>query len=188
MNTSQADYVVIPFPKLRRGAIDLLRKGRRMHIIHGLIEVDVTQPRRYLRDHKTRTGESLSFTAFIATCLARAVDENKLMHAYRNGRNQLVLFHAEPVIQQGIRKRVSKHATAKSCGRSNATCSRKDCIAGVGFQPCVGHPTMSMSTPWISAGCAGSTRTAPYLSPCTQRVGDSLGDAFGVPLLRIVDN
>src|SRR5215207_11551653 len=45
---------------------------------------------------------------------------------------------AEPVIQRGIRKRVSKQATAKLRSRSDEVPSRKDCIAGVGFQPCVG--------------------------------------------------
>jgi pyruvate/2-oxoglutarate dehydrogenase complex dihydrolipoamide acyltransferase (E2) component len=89
---SDAGYTVVPFPKIRIGAIDLLRKGHQMHTIHGLIEVDVTKPRLYVREHKAKTGETLSFTAFIATCLAQAVDENKIMQAYRDWRNRLILF------------------------------------------------------------------------------------------------
>ncbi len=85
-------YKVVPFPKIRLGAIDLLRRGQQMHIIHGLIEVDVTKPRQSIHVHKARTGETWSFTAFIATCLAKAVDENKSMHAYRDWRNRLILF------------------------------------------------------------------------------------------------
>jgi pyruvate/2-oxoglutarate dehydrogenase complex dihydrolipoamide acyltransferase (E2) component len=54
--------------------------------------VDVTDARRWIREHKARTGESLSFTAFIMACLGRAVEENKMMHAYRDWRNQLILF------------------------------------------------------------------------------------------------
>ena len=50
---------------------------QRKPMVHGLLEVDVTKVRAFLRDHKAKTGESLSFTAFIATCLARAVGENK---------------------------------------------------------------------------------------------------------------
>ncbi len=34
----------------------------------------------------------MSFTAFIAACLGKAVDEDKSVQAYRKGRNQLVLF------------------------------------------------------------------------------------------------
>jgi len=86
------DFQIAPFPKIRVGAIDLLRKGHQMHTIHGLMEVDVTKPRHSIREHKARTGETLSFTAFIATCLAQAVDENKMTHAYRDWRNRLILF------------------------------------------------------------------------------------------------
>jgi pyruvate/2-oxoglutarate dehydrogenase complex dihydrolipoamide acyltransferase (E2) component len=61
-------------------------------MIHGLMEVDVTRAREFLRDHKAKTGESLSFTAFIVTCLAQAVDENKSLQACRKGSKHLVLF------------------------------------------------------------------------------------------------
>jgi pyruvate/2-oxoglutarate dehydrogenase complex dihydrolipoamide acyltransferase (E2) component len=72
--------------------MDVVRAGQRMHVIHALLEVAVTTARAYLRQQKASTGEAFSFTAFIATCLARAVDENKYLHAYQKGRNQLVLF------------------------------------------------------------------------------------------------
>jgi pyruvate/2-oxoglutarate dehydrogenase complex dihydrolipoamide acyltransferase (E2) component len=54
--------------------------------------LDVTGPREYIRQHKAKTGESLSFTAFFITCLSKAVDEDKYMHAYRKWGNRLVLF------------------------------------------------------------------------------------------------
>jgi len=82
----------VEFPRIREGAIDLLREARRKHMIHGLLEVDVTDARRRIREHKARTGETLSFTAFIAACLAKAVDEDKAMHAYRRGKRKLVIF------------------------------------------------------------------------------------------------
>ncbi len=65
---------------------------QRKPMIHGLLEVDVTGARAYLRDHKARTGKALSFTAFIVTCLAQAVDENKSLHACRKGGKHLVMF------------------------------------------------------------------------------------------------
>jgi pyruvate/2-oxoglutarate dehydrogenase complex dihydrolipoamide acyltransferase (E2) component len=83
---------VEPFPKMRQIVVDFLRLARGKHTIHGLTEADVTHARRVLREYKARTGESLSFTAFIIACLGQAVDENKIVHAYRNWRNQLVLF------------------------------------------------------------------------------------------------
>lgn len=68
------------------------RMGLRKHTVHGLTEFDVTRIREALRQHKTQTGETLSFSAFILACLGKAIDSDKHMHAYRNWRNQLVLF------------------------------------------------------------------------------------------------
>jgi pyruvate/2-oxoglutarate dehydrogenase complex dihydrolipoamide acyltransferase (E2) component len=92
MKQKHDDYQVVPFSKMRRIIAVMLRSFQRMPMIHGLIEVDVTRARVFLREHKAKTGESLSFTAFLITCLAKAVDENKAVQAYRKGRNQLILF------------------------------------------------------------------------------------------------
>ena len=85
-------YTIESFPKMRRFAIDAGRLGRGRHIVHGLLELDVTDARRHIREHKIETGETLSFTAFVVACLAQAVDANKEVHAYLNLWNQLVIF------------------------------------------------------------------------------------------------
>ena len=59
------------------------RLASRKHTVHALIEVDVTKPRRMIHEHKTRTGETLSFTAFVISCLVKTIDQNKRIHAYR---------------------------------------------------------------------------------------------------------
>ncbi len=61
-------------------------------MIHGLLEVDVTKARADLRAYKARTGESLSFTAFLCACLGKAVDEHKDVQAFRMAGNRLILF------------------------------------------------------------------------------------------------
>jgi hypothetical protein len=92
IRTKHADYQLVPFPTIRRAGVDLRRMGEHKHIIHVLTEVDVTIPRHFLHEQKARGEEPLSFTAFIAACLGKAVDEDKSVQAYRKGRNQLVLF------------------------------------------------------------------------------------------------
>ena len=89
---NQDTYTVTPFPILRRFSIDNGAVARSKSIVHGLVEVDVTRARRLLREHQARTGESLSFTAFIITCLAKAVEMNKAVQAYHNWRDQLVIY------------------------------------------------------------------------------------------------
>jgi pyruvate/2-oxoglutarate dehydrogenase complex dihydrolipoamide acyltransferase (E2) component len=88
----QTEDRVIPLPKARRFMEEAIRSTHHKPMMHGLIEVDVTKARRYLRDEKARTGEPLSFSAFIIACLGRAVDENKHVQALHKGRRHLILF------------------------------------------------------------------------------------------------
>jgi pyruvate/2-oxoglutarate dehydrogenase complex dihydrolipoamide acyltransferase (E2) component len=85
-------FEVMPLPKTRRAIRDMLRVGQRKHMIHGMLEIDVTHARQWSKRQKEITGETLSFTAFIVTCLAKAVDENKIVQGYRKGNSKIVLF------------------------------------------------------------------------------------------------
>lgn len=72
--------------------VDGGRLARQKHVVHGLIEIDVSSPRQIIRTHKMRTGEGLSFTAFVIACLGYVVDMNKNMQAYRTWGEKLVIF------------------------------------------------------------------------------------------------
>ena len=92
MNRLHADYQIISYPKFRQWTAIAYRSVRQKPMIHGLFAVDVTNARTLLREHKSRTGEALSFTAFLIACLAKAVDEHKAVHAIRYGRGRLAVF------------------------------------------------------------------------------------------------
>jgi pyruvate/2-oxoglutarate dehydrogenase complex dihydrolipoamide acyltransferase (E2) component len=92
MNRRRIPYQVVAYPKMRRAMAATLRSFQRKPMMHGLIEVDVTKARELLREHKARTGESLSFTGYIIACVGKAVDEHKLVQAYRRGWRRLVVF------------------------------------------------------------------------------------------------
>ncbi len=93
-----AEYVSEPFPAARQFVVDAGRWGARRHVIHGLLELDVTPARQAIQTHKSRTGETLSFTAFVVTCFAQAIDQDKRVQAYRNWRNQLIVFDEVDVV------------------------------------------------------------------------------------------
>ena len=83
-------------------------------MIHGLVEVDVTTARAALQDYQAKTGESLSFTAFLTACMAKAVDEDKAAQAMRKGRKRLVIFDDVDVwmpmeLGSGRQKRLTAH-------------------------------------------------------------------------------
>ncbi len=92
MKQHNADYQVVPYPKHRRAEAVLYRSVQHKPMIHGLIEVDVTRARAFLREHQAKTGESLSFTAFLIACLGKAMDEHKAVQAFRKGSKHLILF------------------------------------------------------------------------------------------------
>jgi len=125
MKQAHTDDQVLSYPKSRRFLEAAMRSTRRKPMIHGLLEVDVTDARAFLRDHHDRTGESLSFTAFIISCLARAVDENKDVHALRLGSSRIMLFADVDVLtwvereaegQQFIVPYIFRSANRKSLG------------------------------------------------------------------------
>lgn len=91
MRAAREPHEVIPLPPLQLQMADWLELMSRRHMIHALIELDVTDARRAIRAARSAAGAPLSLTAYIIACLAQAIDEHKIMHAYRQ-RRRLVLF------------------------------------------------------------------------------------------------
>ncbi|MGD8966654.1 MAG: 2-oxo acid dehydrogenase subunit E2 [Anaerolineae bacterium] len=90
--TNNKTYRVERIPPMRRFAVDAGYLGRRRHIVHALIEVDVTDARELIRRYERKTGRKLSFTAFVIHCLSSAIQEHPRVHAYRDWRNRLIIY------------------------------------------------------------------------------------------------
>jgi len=76
----------------RRGTVDYMRAAGRRSSVHGIVEVDVTEARERIRAIKNETGEQLSFTAFVVSCLAAAIDDHPRVNAYRDWRGRVHVF------------------------------------------------------------------------------------------------
>jgi pyruvate/2-oxoglutarate dehydrogenase complex dihydrolipoamide acyltransferase (E2) component len=63
----------------------------RKSTIHSLAEADITVSRRMLREHFERTGEKLSFTAYIVYCLAQVIKEHPHLNSFRKGNRLITL-------------------------------------------------------------------------------------------------
>lgn len=92
MNKNTGAYQIVELAPGRRIWVNTLDLSWPAHSIYGLLEVDVTVPRQLIAAHKKRTGETLSFAGFLTYCLARAVDEDKTIQAFRKGSKHLILF------------------------------------------------------------------------------------------------
>ena len=90
--SDKKSYEIEPIPAMRRFAFDAGYLGRRRHIVHGLIEVDITKARKLISEHERETGEKLSLTAFIIFCLSKSIAEHPHVHAYRDWRNRLIIY------------------------------------------------------------------------------------------------
>ena len=92
MNKAIGSYHVVDLPPGRRVWLNMLDLAGPRHVMAGLLELDVTAARQLIAEHKARSGEALSFTGFLAYCLARAVDEDRSVQAVLKGHKQLVMF------------------------------------------------------------------------------------------------
>ncbi|MWV38351.1 2-oxo acid dehydrogenase subunit E2 [Natrialba sp. INN-245] len=79
-------------PLQRRGTIDYMRVAGGRSVVHGLVEFDVTELRRRVRNREAETGERLSLTSFLISCLARALEDHPRIQAYHDWRGRIVQF------------------------------------------------------------------------------------------------
>ncbi len=91
------DYEIKPFPPERRLVVDAGYLGTGRHVFCGMVEVDVSDIRRLIRERKA-AGEDLSFTACMAAALGRAIAEYPAVQAYRDWRGRLVIFRDVDVV------------------------------------------------------------------------------------------
>jgi len=84
-------YRVERLSRARRALAAGQELARKRHLMYGLVEADLTVPRQWLRVHRERTGEALSLTAYVVTCVARALAEFPDLNAFRRGRSLVYL-------------------------------------------------------------------------------------------------
>ena len=92
------DYNLTRFPPEREIVIDAgyLATGR--HIIYALVEYDVTDARQQIKEITNSQGERLSFTAFIVSSFAKAIDARPQVHGFLDWRRRLVTFQDVDVV------------------------------------------------------------------------------------------
>jgi len=86
----------IKFPRTRLATVDLGKIASRRHHMAGLLELDVTDVRNQIRQHRRSTGESLSFQAWIVKAVSRTLEDFPEAHAFRGpGRSITVFEHID---------------------------------------------------------------------------------------------
>ena len=87
----KAGYRSIPLTFNRRAVIASATVTKEKNTIHSITEVDITEPRRLIHDHLQKTGERLSLTAYVVTCLAQVIKDHPLLNSFIKGKEQIIL-------------------------------------------------------------------------------------------------
>ncbi|NLI90938.1 MAG: dehydrogenase [Peptococcaceae bacterium] len=85
------EYQIEEFPLSRISTIDIGAAGLKKHHIKALIELDVTESRKMIREKK-KLSEKITFNSWLIKCISRAVEEFKPIHGIRKGKKKVVIF------------------------------------------------------------------------------------------------
>jgi len=86
------DYKEISFPKTRIATFDVFETGLRQHHVKALLEFDVTEARRLIKEYRNSAKNALSFTAWLIKTISCTLEEFQSAHAYLKGKRKLVQF------------------------------------------------------------------------------------------------
>ena len=92
-NKNRDNYETLKISKFKKAASEVYSTLERKHNIHALVDFDITETRKMIKQYFEKTGEKLSFSAFIINCVGKAVSDNKRVHAIRKNRRKLVVFN-----------------------------------------------------------------------------------------------
>ena len=83
-------YEITPFSKARQDIVVVSQEGKRRLNIHALLEFDVTDARKIIKELKEK--QDISFTGWIVKCVSQAAHEHQQVNTYRQGRGKMVSF------------------------------------------------------------------------------------------------
>jgi pyruvate/2-oxoglutarate dehydrogenase complex dihydrolipoamide acyltransferase (E2) component len=84
-------YQSIPLSLSRRAVIASATVTGEKNAIHSFTEIDISEPRRLIKEHLKNTGEKLSLTAYIVACLARTIKDHPRLNSFIKGRRLIIL-------------------------------------------------------------------------------------------------
>ncbi len=85
------EYKLETFPSSRLSTIDIGKAARQKHHIRALLELDVTEARKMLREAK-KECKMISFNSWLIKCISRTVEEFPEIHGIRKGKTSVAIF------------------------------------------------------------------------------------------------
>ncbi len=89
--TKKKGYQSLPLGFNRRAVIASATVTKDKNAIHCFTEVDITEPRTLIKKHFEKTGEKLSLTAYIVSCLSNVIKDYPQFNSFTKGRKLILL-------------------------------------------------------------------------------------------------
>ncbi len=86
------EFQVEEFPISRIATVDIGVAGLKKHYIKALIELDVTEARKLIREKK-KLSEKVTFNSWLIKCISHTVEEFRAIHGIRKGKRKVVIFN-----------------------------------------------------------------------------------------------
>lgn len=85
-------YTKIKYPKTRIATLDVCTIGNDKHHMKALLELDVTDSRKLIKEYRISRKCKLSFTAWLIKTISDTIKEFPKVHAYLKGNKKAIIF------------------------------------------------------------------------------------------------
>ncbi|MHA1474612.1 MAG: hypothetical protein ACTSQ5_05450, partial [Promethearchaeota archaeon] len=91
--SEKINYTVKKISPMAKVIDDYTTEAKKFNTINAFGAADITMARKKMREHKEKTGESISFTAFLIAVYARIVEKHKYpMNTLRKKKKEYYIF------------------------------------------------------------------------------------------------
>ncbi|MDX9848348.1 MAG: 2-oxo acid dehydrogenase subunit E2 [Tenuifilaceae bacterium] len=87
-----SNYKIHRFPNSRIASIDVCEIGKQKHHVTGLVEFDVTESRKKIRDYNKAHTNKISFNAWLISVIGFTVKKHESTCSYLIGKNKQIFF------------------------------------------------------------------------------------------------
>lgn len=85
-------YKIQKFPKSRLATIDICAVGKRKHHVTGIIELDVTESRKKIKECNKARKIKISFTAWLISVVANTLKQHEMACSFLEGKSKIIIF------------------------------------------------------------------------------------------------
>jgi pyruvate/2-oxoglutarate dehydrogenase complex dihydrolipoamide acyltransferase (E2) component len=87
------NYKIQKFPNSRIASIDICEVGKQKHHVAGLVEFDVTDSRKKIREYNKAHRNKISFHAWLISAIAFTLKKHETSCSYLYRKNKLLIFN-----------------------------------------------------------------------------------------------